>query len=193
MKTPQANLSSPSAFLIVSVELVRAWFLEYPLRKPNWWEKKNLFTWRKFNHLKKIPYWIISRFWLGHYLDYLLCFFPLNLLRLQCPLVELVKGKLCYRFHGQGRISEFFWLDNIFIYFTATLVKKILKQLEISLELAFIWRSIMRLEVDSSDFFFMFIIPLTVCHTSLRFFLLSSKVRTFCLSEWSRYDLNCFS
>ena len=37
-----------------------------------------------------------------------LALFSLNLLGLQYPLVELEKGKLCYCFHGQGRISVFF-------------------------------------------------------------------------------------
>ena len=125
--TIQANLSSSSAFLIISVKLVRRWLAEYPLRKQNWWDKKSLFTWKKLQVLK-VPFWMISRFWLGYYLDQLLCLFSLNLLSFQCPLVELEKGKLCFCFHGQGRISMFFcWFDNIFIYSHSNTCKKVIE------------------------------------------------------------------
>ena len=133
---------------------------------------------------------MISRFWLGYYLHHLLCLFSLNLLGLQYPLVELEKKKLCYCFHGQGRISVFFYLTIFLFIFTTILVKKLLKQLQISLAPVIIWLSIRRLEIDLSDFFFMFIIPLMVCHTSLQFFFVFNIlliVRMFCLSEQCRY------
>ena len=65
----------------------------------------------------------------------------------------------------------FFFDLTVFLFiFTATLVKKLLKVSEISLALLIIWLSMRRLEIDSSDCFFMFIVPLMVSHTSLRFF-----------------------
>ena len=58
---------------------------------------------------------------------------------------------------------------TIFLFiFSATLVKDLLKLLEVSLALVIIWSSVRRLEIDSSDFIFMFIIPSMVCHTSTR-------------------------
>ena len=47
-KLHKQYLSSSSAFLIFSGKLMRAWFVEYPLLKQNWWENKSFFIWRKF-------------------------------------------------------------------------------------------------------------------------------------------------
>ena len=128
-------------------------------------------------HLKALRFyfWIISKFWLRYSLDHLLCLFSLNLFDLQCALVDLENGKLCSCFQGQGRISVFFffWLDNIFIYFYSNACKKgywIVGNFFNTYYYLAVNPSIRRLEIDSSDFFFMFIIPLMVCHTSLRFF-----------------------
>ena len=59
-------------------------------------------------HLKvlKIPICTISGFWSGYYLDHLLCLFSLNLLGLQCPLVELEKNYLT-------SLRFFYCLQNI--------------------------------------------------------------------------------
>ena len=135
----------------------------------------------------KIPFWIISRFWLEYHMDHLLCLFSLTLLGLQCPLIELGKGKLCYCFQGQRTISVIFLDLTMFLFiFSSTLVKKLLKYLEISLALVTISSSIRRLEIDLWDLFFKFIIPLMVCHTNLRFFFIMKiwlVVRIFCFSK----------
>ena len=62
-------------------------------------------------------------------------------------------------------------LTMFLLIFSAILVKQLLKWLEIFLSLVINWLSIRRLERDSSDFFFMFIIPFMVCHTSFRFII----------------------
>ena len=97
-----------------------------------------------------------------------LALFSSKLLGLQCPL-ELEKGKSCYCCLGRDKISIFMTWQYLFT-FSTTLIKKLLKWLEISLVLVIIWSSSRRLEIDLSDFFFKFIVPLMVCHTMLRFF-----------------------
>ena len=95
----------------------------------------------------------------------------IELIMLLCPLVLLEKETLCYCFQGQDMKDEIFCFDNVI--FSAILVKKILKWLEISLALVINWLSIRRLEIDSSDLLSMFIM---VCHTSFRGFFVVSKV-----------------
>ena len=78
--------------------------------------------------------------------------------------------------------------------FSAILVKQLLKSLEIFLALVIDWLSIRRLEADSSDLFFMFIIPFIVCHTTFRFFLTSQSIvcNKILLSPYCRYKITVY-
>ena len=121
---------------------------------------------------------------MGYYLDHLLCLFSLNLLGLQCLRVELEKVALLLSWPRQDKC--FFHLTIFLFIFAVTLVKKVIKIVGNFFRTCYIWP-----EIDSSDFFFMFIIPLMICHTSLRYFFIVFKillvVRIFCLSKQWRY------
>ena len=47
INTPHANGSLSSAYRIILVRLIRAWFVECLFRKPNWKLERNLFLFRK--------------------------------------------------------------------------------------------------------------------------------------------------
>ena len=91
-----------------------------------------------------------------------------------------------YSFQGQNRKNEFFCFNSASVYFFSNTCKKVIKWLEICLALVINSISTRRLEVDSSDLFFMFFIPFMVCHTSFSFFVTSKDlflIRFFCLPK----------
>ena len=81
--------------------------------------------------------------------------------------------------------DEVFFASTMFLFILVMLMIKLLKWLEICLALVINWLSIRRLEMDSSDLFFKFIIPFMVWHTSFSGFFVVSKVlcviKFFCL------------
>ena len=83
--------------------------------------------------------------------------------------------KTVFLFSGPRYERWVFFPLTMFLFFSAILVKKLLKWLEIYLALVINWLSVRRLEINSSDLFLMFIIPFMVFHTTFRLFLLSLK------------------
>ena len=88
--------------------------------------------------------------------------------------------KLCYCFLGWGRRNVFLTWQYFCYFFSNICKKKLLKWLEISLVLVIIWSSIRRLEIDLSDFLFMFMFrqldhPFNGLPYQCKIFLLSSK------------------
>ena len=84
--------------------------------------------------------------------------------------------------------DEGFFASIMFLFIISVmLIIKLLKWLEICLAMVINWLSIRRLEMDSSDLFFKFIIPFMVWHTSFSGFFVVSKVlcviKFFCLPK----------
>lgn len=86
-----------------------------------------------------------------------------------CPLVLLEKNWLIV-FMAKTRKMSLFSRKCFCLFFSVILVKKLQKWLEICLELASYLLPIRKLERDSLDLFFMFMISFMVFHSFLRFF-----------------------
>ena len=102
--------------------------------------------------------------------------------------------KIVFVFRAKILKMSFFALTIFLFIFSVILVKKLLKQIEICLVLVINILSIRRLEIDSSDLFFMFIMLFMVCQTSFKGFVIvvvvvvvvskeSFVIRLFCLPK----------
>ena len=119
--------------------------------------------------VSKILSWIVSRYWLVF--GPLALFDFIELIRPSTSSGTVGERKIVFIFRTKIWKMRFFTLTMFLFIFSAIFVKKLLKWLEIYLALVINWLSIRRLEIDSSDLFFMFIIPYMVYHTSFRVFL----------------------